>query len=311
MSPIYLNSLPQSLSNFEAKIETPTNVIRSLFSITRWAFRRTPLINSFFYNSIYRFLMRILFSIIGNVFSFRGARIVTNVEDLSVTPTVWTGQYESNEFDWMEKRYLCQSERLILLIDVGSNIGIYSSVFMRISALFEVICIEPDERSIPFLLENLTFNCHHLTQFQIIKKAVGDKSLKQIFLPKLDPGQSKLIVSDEENDLNIVSLDEVLSKINLERFDEILLKIDVEGNEPQTLLSGLSILSVKRLSILVEYNPTNFESLSAYTDLWSLLSTKYRNATVFTFGRIYTCEVLELTLRLTHDLANILFEAEN
>lgn len=281
------------------------------FTIVRHLFRKTTFVNGFLYSHVYRIAMKILFRRIGNIFDFRGASLVINTQDLSIAPTVWSGQYESNELDWMLGKYSNLREKRILLIDVGSNIGIYAAIFLRISNSFEAICIEPDQRSINFLTKNLESNSSRPYQYQIIDCAVGDNTKLQEMRFSKDPGQNKLSSLGSGTPTKLTSLDLILSEVATQSYFEIFLKVDVEGNETQVIFSGLNIFAHKRVSVLLEYNPTELEDIASYQELWTLMSRFYKQATVFTFGHVYSCLVLDLPSKLDKNLANILFEAGN
>jgi FkbM family methyltransferase len=232
-----------------------------------------------------------------------------NPSDISITPTLVSGQFEVLELDWLVNNYASSLENESLMIDVGANIGIYSSIFVKLSKNFKVMSFEPDPRSHELLEENLKNNCHNHTQYTIKKVAVSSNIGNINLFQDLDAGKSRLdLNSNGSIQVKATSLDEALHNIDLNRFSSIFLKIDVEGFESQVIDSAKNLLQFSRLNILIEYNPLVSKNTNSYLNIWKRLEEKYTTAFVFSHGKRIRWEPSQLKGLPKGDLANILFD---
>ena len=84
--------------------------------------------------------------------SFRGHSINIERGDITILPTLITGQYESEEIDAYEESISnCE-----VVIDVGANVGIFSVIGASlIGSSGRVISVEPNGQTRELLLSNL------------------------------------------------------------------------------------------------------------------------------------------------------------
>lgn len=158
-----------------------------------------------------------------------------------------------------------------VLVDAGANIGL-TSLAMAAAAPYhaELLCFEPDERSIPLLRHNLAAN--RLERAQVLQMALAERD----GTARLRRGASNTATSSllepygraQETgailvDVAVRRLDGVLTELGLDRLD--FLKIDVEGAETTVMLGAAEAITRDRPIIFAEFN------------LWTQMTTGGRN----------------------------------
>lgn len=139
-----------------------------------------------------------------------------------------------------------------LFIDVGANVGIYTVFAAETGA--EVIAIEPGERAVEMLRQNLALNGY---EAEVLVAAVADR-----------PGTMQVTVDfDMGNRLALAAGDETLTTVPVavRTLDEIIgdrvvagVKIDVEGAERLVLEGTAEALADHRIKLLqLEWNDTS------------------------------------------------------
>lgn len=178
-----------------------------------------------------------------------------NLEDWIQQSLFFTGEYEEKEIKYLENT-LKEGD---VLIDVGANIGLFSSVAaISVGEKGKVYSFEPMKKTYNALLETI-----HLNKFKNITTeniAVSDK--KQIIELHINDSEknSGMASAYSKNstyteDVQAFSLDEYFldKKINSIK----LIKIDIEGGEYLALLGMMNLLKKFKLILLIEINPDN------------------------------------------------------
>lgn len=138
-------------------------------------------------------------------------------------------------------------------VDIGANIGSHAILLgKRLNNSGKVIAIEPEQKNIKILNENISLN--RLNNVLVIKKACFFKKGKTFFyLAKKGYGEHSLIKKDNNSDkieINIDKLDNIIKDLNIRKVD--LIKLDVEGSEANVLRGAKKILKRDHPKIIFE-----------------------------------------------------------
>lgn len=284
-------------------------LIKLFLKIMRYCFKDTSLTETFLYRRWFPVLFALLVGERISLVDFRGRLLKPNPKDISISPSLFTGQFEANELDWLFNRYSRITGKC-LLIDVGCNIGIYSSIWCSISANFEALCIEPDSRSIPYLRENLMRNSFDSSQYKIHEVAIGTVNSTRWLNLASNPGQSGFYRTKSSDLLRVkvLRLQDLVTCLDLDKYEEILLKIDVEGSETECLDSAGTLLDLRHLSLLIEFNPARTDRRLIIKRM-DFLFRKYGKALVMSQNTISTLTNDNFVRHFPSKLANFIFEA--
>jgi len=148
-----------------------------------------------------------------------------------------------------------------VLVDAGANIGMTSMAMATAAPYFaELLCFEPDARSLPLLRQNLTAN--DVERARVLDFALAERDgMAQL---RIDPGNrgTSLLVeaysrirvaSGVVREVPVRRLDGVLAELGIERLD--LLKIDVEGCETPVMMGAAEAIARDRPFVFTEFNP--------------------------------------------------------
>ena len=141
-----------------------------------------------------------------------------------------------------EDKYLyenCDLPEIGTFVDVGAG-GIHNSNSLFFEELgWKCLCVEPDERH------------EGLDQRKLVDHSVvGSKKAEVVFTFHRFPELSGLYHKAGGKRLQMVRLDDVLEKYDIEQID--ILSVDVEGNEIN-VLNGFSFEKYKPSYLIVEY----------------------------------------------------------
>lgn len=149
-----------------------------------------------------------------------------------------------------------------VFVDVGANIGCFSLLASRvIGKNGKILAIEPSSRDYARLVENVRNN--NLTDLiSTYRLAISDKSEivklsiayeERSFLNTLRTDFSlKGIDKIGVEDVQSVSIDDLISKINVKRVD--VLKLDIEGSELKALLGAKNVVERFKPAIIIGIN---------------------------------------------------------
>jgi FkbM family methyltransferase len=286
-----------------------------ILRFSRRIFRSTRLQHNVFLIAIYTFLIRRILNTSEEPILFRHFSIYTDPEDISITPSVVTGDFEKLELDYLEQ-YLQIDDGPFLFIDIGANIGIYTIFISKILGnSVKIIAIEPNLKSAQILSQNLKLNKVDLDYIEIKSFAIGLVEKKYFFTNQSNAGASSLTLDPKEGDpIEIQTLGYFKEDFENSYFKQILIKVDIEGYEADALLSDFELVKNCRVTILMEFfNEPNRLKLGDFEMLFSLLSTIYSSCLIFREDQVFEIAVEDLWNNLISDnhLSNILFLNEN
>lgn len=283
-----------------------------VIKLLRRYFRYSRLIDTFLYEKVFRYLFVSFLSRQSEIV-FRGKSLIINTSDLSLSPSLITGEFEKRELDWLLSRYSKKAKKC-LLIDIGANIGIYPCFFLSCSTSFHAICFEPDPRNIKFLEANLASNIVDSKQWTIFNAAVSNVCGKSFLQLMPNNGQSHLtrqtVSEDRLLEVETVTLQKVVSEIDISSYQEILIKMDVEGSELDILSVPGKILTESNVSWLIEFNPT-LTDRQKFLDVMHPYLDKYGEVGIFAGDKFRKYPSHELSQRLPFILTNILLESNS
>ena len=227
---------------------------------------------------------------------FRGATFQMEAEDISILPSVLTGDYESKELDLIEGKiqsYVKQNGCLTI-IDVGANVGLYSIILGRHLRLSDtLILIEPDPRNIQLLNLNIE-KAKLATQIKIQEVAVSSSNGPIDLVLSKYGGLSHISKGDELNTIrvNTVALDSVFEKIPLGT--RVFCKVDVEGFEFDVLNSGINSVINFKPDLLIEFGQVKDLTIAEkWGDTLEILFENYSERLYFIDNRIIQVDYKE------------------
>jgi FkbM family methyltransferase len=139
---------------------------------------------------------------------------------------------------------LVQSDKRVLFLDVGGDIGTYSiAVANRFqSEAVAVVCFEPIPASCALIRDNVERN-GLAGKVELIEVALMDEPQEslRICLNTLAPGSSSIKGEGEEIMVRAERLDNLLAT-RLNAFDAVVIKVDVEGVEESVMRGASGLL---------------------------------------------------------------------
>lgn len=169
-----------------------------------------------------------------------------------------------------------------VIIDIGAHWGIFPAMLdadPRFSGCIKrVICIEPDPKNIPKLQKTVS----RVKNFPvtIVEAAIGDRDAH---IPVYRDGGCCLhtYASDDnstsENIVVVLTLESILSNLDIGHNEITHIKIDIDGYEPAFFLGNKKILKEVSPLVLSEYWTKGLLRNKEYSihDYWSFLSDEY------------------------------------
>lgn len=147
-----------------------------------------------------------------------------------------------------------------VLADVGANIGVTSLVMGGAAPYHaELLCFEPDERSLPLLRHNLGAN--DFPQARVLDCALAERDgVARLRCGARNAATSALAEAHSRTQtagavfkqVPVRRLDSVLAELGIERLD--FLKLDIEGGETPAILGASEAIARHRPIIFTEFN---------------------------------------------------------
>ncbi|WP_052184261.1 FkbM family methyltransferase [Psychroserpens sp. Hel_I_66] len=188
----------------------------------------------------------------------------------------YKSDYLIGEVYWI-KKYIKNKENA-LIIDVGANIGDYSSFIFEANKSSIVYAFEPHPETYKLLVRKVNnSNFHH---FNVAVGKENDVIKFYDYAIKNGSSQHASIYLDVIKDLHkgdpveyevdIIKLDDFIETQKIDVID--LLKLDIEGNEFNALLGIKKHLAKNKIhAIHFEFNEMNIISKSSFKDFWDIL----------------------------------------
>lgn len=167
----------------------------------------------------------------------------------------WAGITNSFEKEslklWIK---LCEDAKVIL--DIGSNTGVYSLVAKAVNPTSKVFAFEPIDRVFDKLQKNISLNNYDITP---IKKAISNFDGNATIYDTYTEHQTSVTVNKNLNNSSIPVIETHIETLTLNSFiDQFkltnidLMKIDVETHEPEVLEGFSNYLSKYKPTMLIE-----------------------------------------------------------
>lgn len=236
----------------------------------------------------------------GNVrVQFRGLVFDIPRNDITILPTVLSGEYEEREFDLLESRL----RRTSAFIDVGANVGLYSVFAMsRMPAGSAAIAFEPNTMIAELFRGNLGLNDLFECSVTLLEVALADRPYVASWMESKYHGTGRLAGSAEfagrsgASLVEVTTLDAVTGALSID-FSNSVVKIDVEGFEPMVVMGGRDWISKWRPAMLIELCGENSQQAGVdWTDATALLAHLYPEVEVLGPARARYRERTEIAL---------------
>lgn len=182
--------------------------------------------------------------------TFRGLDLLAPAADITITPTLATGDYERTAID----AFFRLLPRGGTVLDVGANIGVHSLLAAKaVGPQGTVVAFEPIRENRELASLNAARNC--IANIRMIDKAVGNtEGQLTLYRSRADCGtHSAGLSSGTPERVEVVRLEDWVFREGLNSIDA--LKIDVEGFDGFVLDGALQLVSAWRPVILIEYVP--------------------------------------------------------
>lgn len=179
---------------------------------------------------------------------------------------------EPETLKWLE--YVAKYKTSPNLIDVGSNIGLYSLYLLTLSSNSKIISIEPFEKN--YILQKLNLNLNGFSsRVELITNPVSNKEglmYEDVNDPRPAGSGYKLSkISKESNGSKLVvvkTLDSILNN----RDETFSLKIDTDGNDFEVLQGADRSLKYGLIdSVLIEASELQHKKIERYLKTFRLI----------------------------------------
>jgi FkbM family methyltransferase len=115
-----------------------------------------------------------------------------------------------------------------VIIDGGSNIGLFTILMKNIFPNTKIIAIEPDVENFQMMLKNLS----NYNNVYLENAGIWYKDTKLKVYDKYNLGKCGMIVEEDLNgNINAISMNYLINKYSIDRID--ILKLDIETSEKQ------------------------------------------------------------------------------
>jgi FkbM family methyltransferase len=223
----------------------------TVIRLGRRLLRNTPLQQLPIVTRVYRFVFAWLHPPGGETsVRYLGSEYIVPTEDLTIVPSLVSGDYERAEFEALEE--LLRPGDIV--IDVGANVGLHA-VFCgaRVGPEGRVLAFEPEPVNHGYLVRNVERN--GLRNVDVFLKGAGGRSgTLRLYLAPGNVGthSAAAIEGGAAIDVEIVRLDDFL-RDRVRRVD--LVKIDVEGYEAHVMAGLEETVARDRPALLIEFSP--------------------------------------------------------
>ncbi|MFA5986231.1 MAG: FkbM family methyltransferase [Parcubacteria group bacterium] len=187
----------------------------------------------------------------------------------------YKSSYLTGENIWL-KKYL-DNKKSPIVIDVGANVGNYSSTVLKMNNSSIIFAFEPHPRTYQKLINKVKSD-----NFTAYNVAVGNESgVMKLYDYDCNDGSShaslyKNVIEDLHKGnavshlVDVISLDSFIQEHNIREIH--LLKIDVEGNEFNVLRGVEKYIKNNQINAIhFEFNEMNIISRTNFKDFWDFL----------------------------------------
>jgi FkbM family methyltransferase len=241
--------------------------------------------------------------------TYKGVNLYLPGEDTAIVPSIVGGYFESLELDLFAK----VAVKAKTLLDIGGNIGLYTTIGINSNPKLKVHAFEPVEENVKFFKRNLKFNNFKLSdKVHLNKLAIGDKEgWLDLYISKgnsaIHSASSKHSGGTESQKIKMTTIDKYCSD---KKIKPDLLKIDIEGYDGFALEGGAKTLSTHKPTLFIEYDPEALENCNYQPEtMISNLFRVYKHAYVFVekSGTLRKAGKAEILKAAVYSNMNLLF----
>jgi FkbM family methyltransferase len=145
-----------------------------------------------------------------------------------------------------------------LVLDLGANIGVFSTYAARLTGAKRVISLEPVSGTFNKLKQNLSNNGLEQTVTAVQKGIAGTAGTRSIYLGVSSPHSSlyyrgnPTFETGRTEDVSVTTLDQLFADFRLDRVD--VCKLDCEGGEVEALLAASDDVLRRIKCLTMEYH---------------------------------------------------------
>jgi FkbM family methyltransferase len=188
----------------------------------------------------------------------RGVHLSLNQNDPIVSGNLFLGCYETNDIEF----FVSILKADMNFVDIGANIGLYSSIASKIvRSDKKVIAIEPERYNCSLIRKTKERNCLH--NLIIEEKAAGNiRGRSELFINPMNPADHRLHDQSEARIATPVVIDLADNIINENGLVSVdLIKMDVQGFEAKVWAGlGATLQANPNIKILMELWPWGLNS---------------------------------------------------
>jgi FkbM family methyltransferase len=228
-------------------------VVSSLVAVARTRLKGTPVqrwrLTSVLYRRYVLYRSRALpGSPTTVIVEFRGIDLEIERGDITILPTLLTGEYEKDELDAL----LSRVRQCSTFVDVGANVGVYSVLGARaVGGTGHVVAAEPNPSARRLLEANVERN--HAERVQVVPFAIADVEGDLAWERTPYHGTGRLARAERQGGETVraTTLDALTRDLGLTLVGGAV-KVDVEGFEPRVIEGGVNVIRRARPVLLVE-----------------------------------------------------------
>ncbi len=245
----------------------------------RKLFANTPVQRLRITTSIYEKLFHGMYKQPNVVTEFKGIKLKLPTKDVTVTPAILGGYFESLEVDvFKELIGDCNT-----LLDIGGNLGLYAVIAAVDNKRAKIISFEPVTENIKYFRENIALNKIPASRVKIEQKGVGEKRGKlTLFLSEGSVGTHSAARRHDAKDKIEVPMVSVDDYVKSSKVKPDIIKIDVEGYDGYVIEGSKATLKEYEPTIFVEYGPVLLKACNYKPKrLLDILFSTYKVAYIF------------------------------
>jgi FkbM family methyltransferase len=245
---------------------------------------------------------------------FRGFDFDIERGDITILPTLITGEYEKQELDALLELISVGST----FLDVGANIGLFTVLGSQAVGLQgHVVAFEPSPQTREVLERNLIRTSGQGGLVQVVPSALADFIGRENWESTAYQGTAHLSINridktviDSKDAVTVTTLDEFTNEHGLDLSGGAI-KIDVEGFEPSVIIGGRSVIQRSHPVMLIEVCGNSSRGVGiSWDSAIQILAQTYGSIRIFgpLRKKLYDAEIGDCLTKLVADgrLHNVL-----
>tara|TARA_B100001175_G_scaffold289247_1_gene272905 strand:- start:501 stop:1202 length:702 start_codon:yes stop_codon:yes gene_type:complete len=155
-----------------------------------------------------------------------------------------------------------------IFLDCGANQGFYSIPIAANNNLVDVHAFEPSEKEFELIKKNISIN--NLKNITLKKNAISNKIEKMYFFDNnssINDTSGGVLINSKKNikktkEVESITLDNYVEKINVQSNKKIFIKIDIEGYDVDAIYGTKEIINKYFCVIIFEFSKLILENKS-------------------------------------------------